>query len=218
MWIKICGIKDVETARWLSDLRPDAIGLNFFPKSRRHVSLDMARQITKVIPDEIETVGLFVNADPSDIETTVKECRLSAIQIHGDESEETLAEIQMRCPDIVVIRAFRCPDDGLFEVVNYLEICRNLGVHVDRCLLDASVAGEFGGTGHTAPWDAIIREYDDPDSPPLILAGGLHPGNVGEAISQVQPWGVDVASGVESQDGNKNRDLVSRFLEAARNR
>jgi len=216
MWTKICGITDVETARWVLECGPSAIGLNFFPSSKRYVSPEVAAEISQMTPRHIETVGLFVNAAPSQISRVVRECGLTTIQIHGNESEEDLAEIQLLCPDTLLIRAFRCGPDDVFDVVNYLEICRNLGIHVDRCLLDAAVPGEYGGTGHQAPWQTIASEFDDPDAPPLILAGGLTAENVAQGIAKTKPWGVDVASGVETADGQKDRTLVQQFLDAVR--
>ena len=112
-------------------------------------------------------------------------------------------------------RAFRIGEEGLAGMASYLAECRRLHALPRACLLDARVDGSYGGTGHTAPWDLIIREYQA-DWPPLILAGGLHPENVSAAIATVKPWGVDVASGVESAPGIKSVPLVQRFIELAR--
>jgi phosphoribosylanthranilate isomerase len=105
---------------------------------------------------------------------------------------------------------------GLSELADYLARCRRLGVTLSACLIDAHVVGSYGGTGAVVPWDQLRNDYRVTDWPPLILAGGLHPTNVMAAIEAVAPWGLDVASGVESSPGVKDLALVEQFLAAAR--
>ena len=119
-------------------------------------------------------------------------------------------------PGVKLIRAFRIGEEDLAAVAEYLEGCREVGVSLEACLIDARVEGKFGGTGRTASWDLLSREYQQDVWPRLILAGGLGPENVADAIHAVRPWGVDVASGVESAPGKKDLQQVRRFIENAR--
>lgn len=211
MWIKICGIRDVDTARAVAELRPDAIGLNFFQRSSRSVSVEVAAEIVRSLPAGIEPIGLFVDHNLATIRSICDAVGLDSIQLHGDEPPEFIAQLAPR----QVLRAFRIGDEGLAGMATYLAECGRLNAFPRACLLDARVDGSYGGTGHTAPWDLIVRDYQ-PGWPPLVLAGGLHPGNLAAAIATVQPWGVDVASGVESAPGIKSLPLVQQFIELAR--
>lgn len=215
MWVKICGVRDESTAEQVCQLRPDAIGLNFYERSPRHVTRHVAARITKLSGDCVQRVGVFVNHSAGEIEDIVAECQLHAVQLHGDETATQVLDIIRRLPQVTVYRAWRMEGDSLSSLDSHLAECRS-GGHVPMgCLIDARVAGSYGGTGHKVPWQALTREYHA-DWPPLILAGGLTPDNVAEAIRVVQPWGVDVASGVESAPGVKDLDAVRRFIENTR--
>lgn len=216
MWVKICGIKDVETAEQVVSFEPDAIGLNFFAKSPRCVDRGVAAEISVGMPEEVEAVGLFVNHELNDVLDTAQQCGLTMLQLHGDEPPDFLAELKSCSSDVKVLRAFRVDDSGLTEVSEYLSECRKLGVCLAGCLIDARVDGEYGGTGHTAPWDLLADQYDSNRWPRLIVAGGLHPGNLADAIRVTRPFGVDVASGVESERGVKDLALVKDFIQIAR--
>lgn len=216
MWVKICGITDELTAEAVCGLVPDAIGLNFHSQSPRNVIQVVASRIARLIPDEVLRVGVFVNRAASEIEDLSHECCLDEIQLHGDESPEQLAEVRRRLPNIPVIRAWRMAGESLADLDAHLSACRLLGVELAGCLIDSRVPGAYGGTGHTVAWDALVRAYRRNSWPPLILAGGLTPGNVADAIRLTQPWGVDVASGVESAPGVKDIELVRRFIANAR--
>ncbi len=216
MWVKICGIRDVATAEQIVSLAPDAVGLNFFAKSPRSVERSVAAEISGLLPASIESVGLFVNHELNDVVDTAQQCGLTMIQLHGDESPEFLAELKGCSSDARILRAFRVDDRGLADVAEYLAECRKLDVCLAGCLIDARVDGEYGGTGHTAPWDLLADQYDADRWPRLILAGGLHPGNLADAIRVTSPFGVDVASGVESARGVKDLTLVRDFIQAAR--
>jgi len=216
MWVKICGIRDVATAEQIVSLKPDAVGLNFFAKSPRCVERSVAAEISAMLPSEIESVGLFVNHELNDVVDTAQQCGLTMIQLHGDEPPEFLAELKGCSADVRILRALRVDDSGLAEVTEYLAECRKLDVCLAGCLIDARVDGEYGGTGHTAPWDLLAGQYDADQWPRLIVAGGLHPGNLADAIRVTRPFGVDVASGVESERGVKDLALVENFIQAAR--
>jgi len=217
MWIKICGIRDIETATQIADLNPDAIGLNFFAKSPRSVDAETAARISEALPAGIERIGLFVNHSLQEVLETCRQCSLGTAQLHGDETPAFLASLQSANPDLKLLRAFRVDaQSGCSEIEEFLARSDELGVSLDGCLVDSRVAGEYGGTGHTAPWDLLAGQYDSRRWPRLILAGGLTPDNVADAIRIVSPAGVDVASGVESSRGVKDLNLVASFIEAAK--
>lgn len=207
MWTKICGIRDVATALAVAQLGPQAIGLNFYSRSVRVVLPDVAAEIVRQLPSHVEPVGLFVNHTASEIRDICQRCGLRTIQLHGDEPPEFLAELA----EFRILRAFRIGDAGLDETAVYLDRCRQLGVVPRACLADAKVAGAFGGTGQTAPWE-LLSDGWKAEWPPLILAGGLTPANVSTAVRTVRPFGVDVAGGVESAPGQKDLELVKAFL------
>ena len=216
MWIKICGIRDCETALQVAKSGADAIGLNFYSRSPRSVTIDQAVEISLNLPPEVERVGVFVNHPVSDVASIANKCRLDRVQLHGDETPSDLAELHHLLPHIRLIRAWRMRDNGLADLKIFLDECRLLKISLDACLVDAHVEGSFGGSGKTVCWDTLVREYDCDRWPPLILAGGLTFANVAQAIAATNSWGVDVASGVESSPGIKDPELVRRFVENAR--
>ncbi|MBS0260451.1 MAG: phosphoribosylanthranilate isomerase [Planctomycetes bacterium] len=212
MWTKICGIRDLPTALAVAEAGATALGLNFYAPSPRSVSPETAAAIVAGLPPAIEPVGLFVNHAVPQVEQIARHCGLRCVQLHGDETPEAVAHLSR---EFRVIRAFRVGDDGLHEVAQYLQQCRDLEGSPWACLIDAKVAGRYGGTGHVTPWELVKREYQWGDWPPLILAGGLNPSNVAEAIAAVNPWGVDVAGGVESAVACKDLAMVRQFVLAA---
>jgi phosphoribosylanthranilate isomerase len=209
--IKICGITNVEDAQAVVQAGADAIGLNFYPESPRVIDLDTARAIIECLPPEIVKVGLFVDSTLSQVCDTFDELGLDAIQLHGDESARFLAKLDER----PVIRAFRVAEGDLYEMTDYLASCRQLGSIPQMALADALVPGVYGGTGTLADWETL-RAYPALSwHPPLVLAGGLTPQNVGDAISRVRPAAVDTAGGVESSPGRKDAAKVGAFVRAA---
>jgi phosphoribosylanthranilate isomerase len=212
MWIKICGIRHQETAQAVARLGPDAIGLNFFRGSPRCISVDAAAEVVCGLPPSIEPVGVFVNHSHSEIIEICRACALATIQLHGDESPEFVA----RLPQLRIIRAYRIGPEGLDGVAADLERCAALGVRLAACLIDTRVPGTYGGTGQTAPWDVLKAGWQTEQWPPLLLAGGLTAENVAAAIARTHPWGVDVASGVESAPGVKDLARIERFVQTAR--
>lgn len=216
MWVKICGVRDAATARALAEVGVDAIGLNFYPRSVRYVDAETAAGITAVLPASTSALGLFVNAPLDEVVGTVRRVGLNHVQLHGDESVEWAAELQRALPGVSLYRAWRCGPDGLESLGRYLDESRERGVTWAGVILDAAVAGIYGGTGERAPWDLIGAAYRHEVWPPLILAGGLTPDNVGDGVRQVRPWGVDTASGVESSPGEKDLTRCLMFLRQAR--
>jgi phosphoribosylanthranilate isomerase len=196
--VKICGITTVDDARLAVQCGADAIGLNFYPPSPRYVSLAEAEKIREAIPSGVCCVGVFVNASRSVIEEIASRLRLDAMQFHGDEREEDLRGWGRK-----VIRAFRlCGEEVLSQI---------LTCGADYLLIDAYQEGLYGGTGQTLAWNAIGAL---PRSR-LILAGGLTPENVAQAVKAVRPFAVDVASGVEALPGKKDPHKLEAFISYA---
>lgn len=218
MWVKICGVRDEPTAEQICQLAPDAIGLNFYRKSARYVTQGVAARITEICRPAVACVGVFVNHSANEIEELVNECHLDAVQVHGDETIESLIEIMGRLPGTPVYRAWRLSNESLIDLTAQLSVVQATAARLAGCLIDAPsrVPGEYGGTGQTVSWDMVAREYRRETWPKLILAGGLNPDNVGNAIQIAQPWGVDVASGVESAPGIKDLGKVRQFIQNAR--
>ncbi len=216
-WIKICGVRDLAAAELVAKQSPSALGLNFFSKSPRTVSVGEAATISISLAahTNVRPIGLFVNHSLDEVERIATQAKLSAIQLHGDETPEFVRSLHERHPNWSFFQAFRV-SDSLRPVAEFVAACQLLNVPLAGCFLDAKVNGAFGGTGHVAPWELIAREYNQVNWPPLILAGGLTPDNVAEAIQIVRPWGVDTASGVESSPGVKDTKLVARFVAEAR--
>ncbi len=179
--------------------------------------METAKEISRAVPKSLQVVGVFVNPPLCEIATIAYHARLDYAQLHGDEPPEFLQEIHESLPDVRLIRAWRMGAEGLDDWAKYLEQCQALGVPLAGCLLDARVEGMYGGSGKTVAWDVVSRDYQFGEWPPLILAGGLSPKNVSQALKTVRPWGVDVASGVESSTAVKDPELVREFIAKARN-
>ena len=213
MWTKICGIRDPETALEVVQAGADAIGLNFYAKSPRSITPAQAARIVDALPPDATAIGLFVNHSLEEVRAIALQCRLTTIQLHGDEPPQFLAGLR----EFRVIRAFRMGPPGLAPLEEYLHHCRSHDALPHACVIDAHVTGAYGGTGKTVPWDRLREEYRA-EWPRLILAGGLNPDNVAHAVQLVHPWGVDTASGVETSPGVKDLARVRQFIAAARER
>jgi phosphoribosylanthranilate isomerase len=211
--VKICGITSTHDAQVAARAGADAIGLNFWPQSKRCVGQETAREIVAALPSDVIKVGVFVNTSADEIAATVDRVGLDWIQLHGDEPAEMLAKLP---PGVPILRAFRCGDDGLASLARYLLSAKNSGRVPDAVLVDAATEGGFGGTGRRADWARIAQDRNLIGELPLVLAGGLTPQNVAAAIDAVRPDGVDVASGAESRPGVKDAELVEKFIAAAR--
>ncbi|MCA9080995.1 MAG: phosphoribosylanthranilate isomerase [Planctomycetaceae bacterium] len=213
MWLKICGVTRPELARQIAALGPDAIGLNFYSHSVRCVDRQSAEQIVRELPERVEPVGVFVNHSATEVIGIAASLGLRTVQLHGDEPvsvARTLTDAGLQ-----IIRAFRVDESGLADVKQQLADYTTTGVPLRACLVDARVAGQYGGTGERAPWDLLRKEWPK-DWPPLVLAGGLTAENVATAIEQVRPWGVDTASGVEASPGVQDLAVVASYITAAR--
>jgi phosphoribosylanthranilate isomerase len=211
--IKICGITNATDALAVAEAGADAIGLNFYSKSRRFVDQKTAQQIVAVLPSEIMKVGVFVNDDKRSIESIASTVGLDAIQLHGDEQPAFIAVLPNK---LKVLRALRCTADINSRLSQFVQECEAAGRLPDAVLLDADAGAEYGGTGECADWDLIAQHRESLSDVPLILAGGLTPTNVAGGITAVGPTAVDVASGVESSPGKKDHSKLRDFIAAAR--
>lgn len=209
--IKICGINSVKDAQLVGLAGADAVGLNFYENSPRHVDVETAGKLVAALRTTVKRVGLFVNATVHDMNRVAEQLQLDYIQLHGDEPPEMLADLSPR----PILRAFRFGEAGAQEIARYLEHCGG-GRRPDGMLVDALKPGEYGGTGEVADWDAVANVRPILDGIPLVLAGGLTPFNVAEAIAKVRPDAVDTASGVEGRPANKDPMLVRAFVNAAK--
>ena len=208
--VKICGITNEADGRSAALHGADAIGLNFSAESPRRIDFETAKFILRELPPFVDAVGLWVNRPLQKIYHEIHRLgRIRTIQWHGSNRELSDAFPYQ------LIAAFSVRDkQSLVEVQRYLDTCRGLGQQPAAVLLDGYSAGQHGGTGQRAPWDLLAGFRPDV---PVILAGGLTPENVAEAVRIVQPYGVDVASGVEHSVGHKDPEKVRRFLDNARN-
>jgi phosphoribosylanthranilate isomerase len=199
--IKICGIKTVTDALAAMEAGADLLGFNFYPKSPRYIEVSKCRDIMSVMSgyEHITYVGVFVNASVAEIRTTMEICGLNLAQLHGDETSEMLNALEGKA-----FKAFRGIPQNVDGFARENE---------PAFLLDASVKGLYGGSGVTADWNGaaeLAQKY------PLLLAGGLTPENVAEAVQRVQPWGVDVASGVECAPGEKDLEKMKAFVQVVK--
>ena len=195
--VKYCGITRPKDALHAAEIGVDAIGLVFYNKSPRSVTIEQAKTIADSLPAFVTTVGLFVNADPVDVEKIAHEVNLDLLQFHGDESAAECEGF-----DQPYIKAIRMREE--------LDLDQLSGEYQNASglLLDAYDKNLFGGTGKSFDWSMI----PDQRSLPIILAGGLDPENVGQAISDVHPYAVDVSGGIEASRGIKDKEKMNAFM------
>ncbi|NBR07117.1 MAG: phosphoribosylanthranilate isomerase [Planctomycetes bacterium] len=194
--VKICGIKSVKDALAAVDAGCDAIGFNFFPDSVRFISIDKAIEITKALPPLISLVAVFANADPTQVEEIIKKIpRIDYYQFHGSVPKLDIIKNKIWIATLSIDESM-----SLNLIQNKLDSISNEKIPPAAILVDTKIKGLFGGTGIPGPWELIARlKFNHP----LILAGGLTPFNLTRAISITNPYGVDVASGVENASGEK---------------
>lgn len=200
--IKVCGITRLEDAKTAVAAGADALGFIFVETSPRHSDPELVREIIRQLPPFVDTVGVFVDADPIHVEEIAQFCRLDLVQLHGSESPGYCSSLA-----VGVVKAFRVGpgfSDSLLSP--YAESARAF-------LLDTYDPAMAGGTGKSFDWD-LVQELGA--TRPLILAGGLNPENVARAIERVRPYAVDVNSGVESAPGRKDMVRLERFVRLVR--
>ncbi len=201
--VKICGITTEADALAAAEVGADAIGLMFYEGSPRHVTLEQAQAISAVLPPHIVRVGVFVNAPEAVVTQAIAGCTLNFVQFHGNESPEDCGRFA-----IMRLKAFRMKGaETLEEIERYSE-------SVDGFVLDAYVKDALGGTGAQFNWNLAVKAREL--GRPIFLAGGLTADNVAAAVQQVQPFAVDVSSGVESAPGKKCAEKMAAFVTAAK--
>lgn len=198
--IKICGITNIDDAISSVEAGADALGFVFWEKSLRAIRVKEAGDIISKLPPFVSTVGVFVNEDPDRINSIVKDAGLSAVQLHGDETPAISTRISAK-----VIKVFRIRD--IRDIIGMRDY------RVSAYLLDAFRAGLQGGTGVAFDWNIAVEAKKNGR---IILSGGLNPGNVKEAVAIVNPYGVDVSSGVEAMPGKKDHNKVREFIRQVR--
>ena len=204
--IKICGIRTLDDAIRCIDLGADAIGLNFWNKSKRFVSRETVETWVDKLDPNVERIGVFVNDSYDVITSLVKDGIIHSIQLHGEEDDSFCRQFS---DEYKIIRATGIKDDD--------SVKRAKNILIETVLLDAYCGNDFGGLGHTFEWEyAKMFKLENPERP-LILAGGLCPSNVSRAINDVKPSAVDVASGVENESGYKDFELLEKFINSVRN-
>jgi phosphoribosylanthranilate isomerase len=196
--VKICGITNLEDALLAANLGADALGFIFYPPSPRSVAPDAARAIIAQLPPLVTTVGVFVDEEAATVKELAAQVGLDWLQLHGKETPEYCRGLGRR-----IIKVFRIRDEN-----SLADLAAYRGV-VQALLLDTYKKGQVGGTGETFDWDLArqAKKYG-----PIILAGGLTPENVAQAISVAQPQAVDVASGVEAAPGKKDPEKLQAFF------
>ena len=202
--VKICGITNREDAHAAAELGADALGFIFVPDTPRYVGPRIVEQIISELPPFIATVGVFADESPETVIETIQFCGLSAVQLHGSETPDYCSIIE-QCCNIPIVKAFRVKNrHSLSSIPEY---------DVSAYLLDTYVKGRKGGTGETFNWDLAkeAKEYGR-----TIIAGGLTPENVAQAVQHVRPYAVDVGSGVEASPGRKDHAKVRAFIENVR--
>jgi phosphoribosylanthranilate isomerase len=198
--VKICGITTVADGLMAAEAGADALGFVFYEKSPRHLQPDEAAEIIKNLPPFVQVVGLFVNSPIDYVNAVADRCRLDMVQLHGDEQPEYCSGVNRR-----IIKAFRIKDAASLAPLKQFRVAGHL--------LDAYSQKAYGGTGTTFDWGTAAEAAK---TNRIILAGGLDPDNVAEAIRRVCPYAVDVSSGVEISPGIKDREKVTEFIRRAK--
>jgi phosphoribosylanthranilate isomerase len=220
MWVKICANTNLKDAALAAELGASAVGF-VFAKSKRQVTVPQVAAIAAALPKTVERIGVFDSQDADEIAEAASSAGLSGVQLHGA-YDQTLVE-----------RLYRLLGDGMGiiqtlhwrvggedrhtaeQLASQLSRIADAGV-VRRVLIDSKVNGKSGGTGVSFDWTAAQHVFPQaPHNLQLILAGGLTPENIAEAVTQLVPWGVDVASGVESSVGRKDSERLARFIQIA---
>jgi phosphoribosylanthranilate isomerase len=198
--VKVCGTTSLKDALFAVESGADALGFIFYKKSPRCISQKEVKDIVAQLPPFVETVGVFVNEASDKVNRIAEQCRLTAVQLHGDESPAFCRRIKRR-----VIKVFRVLDADSFKGISNYD--------VSGFLLDSYNDESRGGTGKVFDWNLALRAKKQG---PIILAGGLNPYNVYTAIHRVKPYGVDVCSGVEKSPGVKDFIKIDEFIKSVR--
>ncbi|TBR57899.1 phosphoribosylanthranilate isomerase [Mastigocladus laminosus UU774] len=209
MRIKICGITQPQQGKAIADLGATALGFICVHTSPRYVNSGQIRAVVKNLPKQIDSIGVFANTSVEQISQTVVDSGLTGVQLHGDESPEFCQQLRDSLPQVEIIKALR------IRTVTDLDKAAIYNLCVNTLLLDAYHPQHLGGTGKTLDWQ-ILQQFQP--SCPWFLAGGLTPNNILEALSQINPNGIDLSSGVERAPGDKDLEKVAELFEKMRDR
>jgi phosphoribosylanthranilate isomerase len=199
--VKICGITNIADAQVAVQAGADALGLMLYSGSSRYIPLETAQEIARSLPPSVMRVGVFVDPEPADVFAAVQSCGLSLLQFHGAETSQFCQQF-----GVMTMKAFRMRNaESLAPLESF---------SAGAFLLDSYVPDKAGGTGETFNWELAVEAKKF--GRPIFLAGGLTPANVAEAIRVVQPFGVDVSSGVEFSPGRKDPEKIRAFIAAAK--
>jgi phosphoribosylanthranilate isomerase len=201
-FVKICGITNMADARVAASSGADFLGFIFTPRSPRFIAAGVAAKIIRVLPASVKKVGVFVNEAQGRVKTIASACGLDLLQFHGDEDASYIKGFK----GYRVIKAVRVKDAAALKNASYFK--------PDYFLLDAFQKNIFGGTGRTFDWGLLDKMKGF--KAPVLVSGGLTPENVGELLGRIQPFGVDVSSGVELRPGKKSVRLVKKFISVVR--
>ncbi len=202
-WVKICGITNLEDAKKAAALGVDALGFIFAP-SKRRVEPEKVKEIIACLPEKTEKIGVFIDRRLEEVKQIAGFCGLSGLQFHGSESPDYCKNFSK----YKIIKAFRVEAHrGWDEILPYIR-----DNAVDRILLDTYVEGVPGGTGKTFPWE-LVNIHNNWGGVPLIIAGGINVSNVERLIKEVNPFGIDVGSGVEREPGKKDEEKLKELME-----
>lgn len=202
-WIKICGTTDERDADIAIRAGANALGF-IMTKSLRQVSDTAAYAIGTIVPKTVETIGVFVNEDLETLVQTTRFCKFTGVQLHGDEDADYIRKLRGLLPGVKILKAMTIP-----------VLQNGTSLRPDAWLIDSGSAAQRGGTGKIFNWRDAQKQVNQLKEP-VIVAGGLNPQNVREALEILQPWGVDVVSGVESYPGRKHAGAVTQFIDAVR--
>ncbi len=206
--VKICGITRGDEAHAIVAAGADAIGINFWPKSKRFIPLDEAMPWLRELADTVPRVAVTVNASDEELRQLIDSGAIDWIQLHGDETPERVKSLTQQ--GLPVFKAMGVRDRAMLEAASSFES--------PTLLLDAYAPNEYGGSGETMDWSLGSEAVKQWPNRQIVLAGGLTPGNVADAVKQVRPAGVDVASGVEVSPGRKDLDKVRDFIAGVKSR
>jgi phosphoribosylanthranilate isomerase len=218
MFVKICANTNLEDALQAVELGADAVGF-VFAKSPRQVTADIVASITSEVPERVQRIGVFSEEQFEDISSIVRIAGLSGVQLHGGYSEFVTKSLRAEFGSelrIIQTNHWRVGGQVPAAFTDQLRIL-SMSQEVDAVLVDSRTAVADGGTGISFDWDAARSALNALGDKPLIVAGGLNPDNVEQAIRTLRPWGVDVASGVEAWPGKKDGGKLKSFIENARN-
>lgn len=217
MWVKICANTNLEDTQMALDLGADAVGFVFAPSSRR-VTPEQAGEITARLTGDGERIGVFHALELDALRNAVRVAGLTGVQLHGEGDPALAGQLRAEFgPGLSIAQTLHWVLDGgdsAQELLRKVAAIQAAG-HVDRILVDSKVGSALGGTGRTFDWSAAEALFAGAGLP-MIVAGGLGPGNVTDAIERLKPWGVDVASGVEREPGKKDPERLRQFISYAR--